>query len=551
MTFDEYNTDENFDNDKSSLEELVKIGKSEGMSKDSIRSALSPKWQKSSKLDKFDEYYGKETPKKEATAPKTFDINNTALNMSKNNVTPKPSAPVSNPPATEQVLEKVITETDTPATEQKKSNLDKDTQNYMNTNSEIMNKAEDNEYEKQKKELFSRWDLRNENIDKMSQSMRRIDDHMVDQLPTFIFRRYQNGEFGDVSTPEGKKDAKLRLAHFMINSLGTALSNMSHTIRKDGQTEESDYEKYQNTNLSQGLENRWNKYKQETQGAIDVAKQGGMSEEAITDSIATISSNNRLQSAFNMMNERQKVFALNVLSELGDKMGNMNDEKFVNTLMGMSAMGDSLDYKEAAGMLVYRTVKDPEKRDKILNSLGLLGNGMSGAFNFGGADDASGGTETPATGATLEDGTTVDPGKYMNSKEYQDLVAAADNLSQRYYNGEIDEAKFRSEYAKLEKIMSEHKWFSFFRNKGIKSADDLIKYNNTQNLSMLDNEFTTLNQQAKAGEIKPSDYEKKFNSILERAKKWGANEKTLKYINDKKVKNEVMLKAAEKKNKKK
>ena len=38
MTFAEYNTDENFENPKSSLEELVKIGKSEGKTKDRRRS---------------------------------------------------------------------------------------------------------------------------------------------------------------------------------------------------------------------------------------------------------------------------------------------------------------------------------------------------------------------------------------------------------------------------------------------------------------------------------------------------------------------------------
>ena len=102
-----------------------------------------------------------------------------------------------------------------------------------------------------------------------------------------------------------------------------------------------------------------------------------MSEEALTDSIATISSNNRLQSAFNQMNERQKVFALQVLGEIGDKMGNMNDAEFANTLMGMSAMGDSLDYKEAAGMLIYRFIKDPEKRNAALSELGFKVDGNS------------------------------------------------------------------------------------------------------------------------------------------------------------------------------
>ena len=489
MTFAEYNTDDNYDNKngfESSLEELVKIGKSEGMTKDAIRSSLSPKWQKSSKLNKFDEYYGEETK-----------------------------------PTEEKVTEKVIENTD-PKTSEK---LDKETEGFMNKNNAIQNAQEDNEYERQKAELFKRWDAREENINKMTDSMRRIDDHMIDQLPTFMFKRYSNGEFGDPKS----SDAKLRLAHFMINGLGTALSNMSHVIRKDGVQEQSDAEKYQQTNLEQGLQNRWNKYKQETQSAIDLAKQGGMSEESITDSIATISSNNRLQSAFNQMNERQKVFALQVLGEIGNKMGNMNDAEFANTLIGMSAMGDSLDYKEAAGMLIYRFMKDPTKRDAALSELGLLNGGGTNVIAGIGGSLLGGNSGTEGeTGTTLEDGTKVDPGKYMNSKEYKELVAAGDKLSQQYYNGEIDEAKFRSEYAKLEKIMSEHGWFSFFRNKGIASADDLIKVNNRNNLIQLSNEFDELNNNAK--NYTKDEYLKKYDELKARGVKWGISEKDLKSV---------------------
>ena len=489
MTFAEYNTDDNYDNKngfESSLEELVKLGKSEGMTKDAIRSSLSPKWQKSSKLNKFDEYYGEETK-----------------------------------PTEEKVTEKVIENTD-PKTSEK---LDKETEGFMNKNNAIQNAQEDNEYERQKAELFKRWDAREENINKMTDSMRRIDDHMIDQLPTFMFKRYSNGEFGDPKS----SDAKLRLAHFMINGLGTALSNMSHVIRKDGVQEQSDAEKYQQTNLEQGLQNRWNKYKQETQSAIDLAKQGGMSEESITDSIATISSNNRLQSAFNQMNERQKVFALQVLGEIGNKMGNMNDAEFANTLIGMSAMGDSLDYKEAAGMLIYRFMKDPTKRDAALSELGLLNGGGTNVIAGIGGSLLGGNSGTEGeTGTTLEDGTKIDPGKYMNSKEYKELVAAGDKLSQQYYNGEIDEAKFRSEYAKLEKIMSEHGWFSFFRNKGIASADDLIKVNNRNNLIQLSNEFDELNNNAK--NYTKDEYLKKYDELKARGVKWGISEKDLKSV---------------------
>ena len=255
----------------------------------------------------------------------------------------------------------------------KKTALDAKTQNFMDKQNAIANTVEDNEYEHQKEELFKRWDARNENMNKMTESMKNIDDHYLEQLPTFMFRRYQNGEFGD---PKGK-DAKLRLAYFMLNGLQSKMKQASNLFNNaagrgamfDDTT--SDYEKLQNSNLQQGLENRWNKYKQETQSAMDLAKQGGMSEEEVTDSIAKISSNNRLQSAFNQMGERQKVYALQVLNELGDKLGSMNDTDFANTLMAMSYSGDSLDYKEAAGMLIYRFVKDPEKRDKLLSDMGF------------------------------------------------------------------------------------------------------------------------------------------------------------------------------------
>ena len=66
MTFDEYNTDENFDKKESSLDELVKIGVSEGKTDKEIKDSLSPKWQKSKKIGEFDTYYQNyATPKKE------------------------------------------------------------------------------------------------------------------------------------------------------------------------------------------------------------------------------------------------------------------------------------------------------------------------------------------------------------------------------------------------------------------------------------------------------------------------------------------------------
>ena len=555
MTFDEYNTDENFDNDKSSLEELVKKGKEEGKSKDEIRKALSPKWQKSSKINKFDEYYGEDLPKKkEPSADDAVGIK--ALKS----INAAPEAPKSNPPekpAEEKTAPKVEEMTQTTEAlkpeEKKETSLDKATESYMSKNNDIANAQEDNEYERQKEELFKRWESRNANIDKMGDSMRKIDDKLIDQLPTFMWRRYQNGEFGDPKS----NDAKLRLAYFAMNNVVSKLKTLANAdaqYRGRGpvfQDTESAYDKYQKTNLEEGLSNRWNKYRQETQSAIDLAKQGGMSEESITDSIAAISSNNRLQSAFNQMNERQKVFALQVLGEIGDKMGNMNDTQFVNTLMGMSAMGDSLDPKEAAGMLIYRTIKDPKKRDEILNKMGLLTGGMGGGLGGGLGGLIGGNKEEPEPNpdATLEDGTNVDSGKVMTNEDYDKIAKAAEDLGNKYYNGEIDEEKFRSEYGKLEAEMKKHGIYNKFKN--IKSADSYLNQIRTNKRVELSSKIDELNTMAKAGQIKPSEYEEQFKALKADSEKWGANKKELQAIEKGKIKSDTILKAAEKNAKKK
>lgn len=358
----------------------------------------------------------------------------------------------------------------------KKETVDKQTEEYMNNNNAISYTQEDAENKRQSDELGKRWDARLANIDKMTQSMKNIDDHMVEQLPTFMFKRFSNGEFGDPKT----SDAKLRLTHFLLNGVQSKLKNASNAAMiaagKSPMFSDttSDYEKYQQTNFAQGMENRWNKYKQETQSAIDLAKQGGMSEEALTDSIATISSNNRLQSAFNQMNERQKVFALQVLGEIGNKLGNMNDTQFVNTLMGMSAMGQDLDYKEAAAMLIYRTVKDPEKRNTILSSLGFDGTSLGGSDILGGFGNAlTGGNKEEDN----ENKDVTDVGFAMNDEEFEALRKKSDDLSAKYYNGEMSKDEFVKEWDKLYNTMQKHPVYKKKNNVRLLSSKEILAAN--------------------------------------------------------------------------
>ena len=231
-----------------------------------------------------------------------------------------------------------------------------------------------------------------------------------------------------------------------------------------------------------------------------------------------------MQSAANMMNEEQKVFAFEVLAEIGGNLGNMNNTEFVNTLMGMSAMNKDLDPKEAAAMLVYRFGKDPDKVKDFISGLGFDLDGIKETVGSGEIKTGSifnGGKKD--TGTTLEDGTTIDPGKSMNKDELAELRSAAETLGNKFYNGEITEEEFRKDYAKLENVMNQHGIRKAVSG-GILSADDYIKQIRNNRLNEIGAALDELNANAK--NMSTKDYEEQYEDLKANAKKWGIDEKS-------------------------
>ena len=494
MTFDEYNTDENFDKKESSLDELVKLGLEEGKSSDEIKSSLSPKWQKSKKIGEFDNYVTKYSKPKEEQK--------------------------------EEVKETV--KTTAPET---KTNITASDKNFTDSQFGLADYANDKVRQSNAAKSQENWDELAGTMEKQGQAFRRIDDKLVAQLPTFLLKRYANGEFGDVSddtTPEGKeskKNAQLRLAHFLLNGVGSKLKMASNiamrTAGKAPMFEDttSDYEKYQQSNFAKGMENRWRKYEAETNAAIDLATKEGGNEQELRNTAQQITQTNKLNSAFNMLNENQKVYALRVVNKIGNEIGNLSDDQFINMLIGFAVSGDNLTWQEAAEILVGKFGKDA-----LGGKLGgKIGGGKPVVAGVGGS-----GEDKPI--AELEDGTVIDPGNWMSSKEYKELVAAADNLSNQYYNGEIDADKFRSEYAKLEEVMKSHGIANSIH--GIKPIDKMIKANNEMKLAEIDEKLTTLNKGVK--KMDKEEYLKQFNALRAEAVKYGANDKQLAYIDKKK-----------------
>ncbi len=522
MTFAEYNTDENFDNDKSSLDELVKIGLSEGKTSDEIKSSLSPKWQKSKKIGEFDNYVTKYSKPKEE------------------------------PKAEEKVVENVVEEEKpeekkTEAPKAKTDTLTKTEKNYVTKQDELADNALNTVLNDVEDRSSYNWEQQYETGKKAGEAYNRIDDKLVAQLPTFLFKRFSNGEFGDPKS----SDAKLRLAHFLLNGVQSKLKNASNAAMIAAgkapmyQDTMSDYEKYQQTNFAKGMENRWRKYEAETQNAIDlVAKETGNEQGARLEA-EKLTNDEKMGTRFKMMTAREKADLINIKMEIGKLVGKMDLSEIADFMTGEAINGD-LSKDEAIAIGVAQLVKKtpellkqlPEGKYKDM-ILGLFGGGDVDTIIASLGGNIAGGLPGGALGGNTEKSDYKDKAK-------SDIIA----LSNKYYNGEISEEDFYKQY---ENIQTEAK------QNGINNI--LSIYNQTPKM-IVDNmkaerqksiktEFKTLNQQAKNGEISPSKYKEQFDKLLETASKVGVDEKSIKGYEKNRVPTDTILKAAEKKAKKK
>ena len=517
MTFDEYNTDENFENDASSLEELVKIGKSEGKSKDAIRNSLSPKWQKSSKLNKFDEYYGEDAktePKEEKPADE----------FKEEEVISKPSSTLSN--------------------SEKK---------YINKQNEIADTAKKEMLEDIKNDSKGNWEENYNSMLKRADAYKNIDDHYFEGLPTFIFRRYQNGEFGDT----GSTDAKLRMAYFMINGLGTSLSNASNVI-KGRALEESDYQKFQNSQMANALQNRWEKNKADTEGAIKAVEKEFGNEQDARLAAEQFTRDQKAATKWNMMSQAQKVYALQVTKEIGDMLGGMNTSELANFIAGSALVGDvnkeeiiaiGIAKLAANSPNILANLPDGNIKNMVMGMIG--GNAQDVVAGFGGAGgNITEGEDKPSRNLKnykTINGDTVDFDMIFTKGNggKEKLEQLTNELSEKYYNGEIDEKTFREYFTPLYEEGKKHASIKVF------SPDNIIRDNNTRHLNELNTSFDELNNKAKSGAISTSDYDEQYDDIIANAKKWGASAKQIDSLKKNKLNSKQILKAVEKANKKK
>ena len=241
------------------------------------------------------------------------------------------------------------------------SGIDKNTKSYLDKNDEIAETVEEKQLKRLLEHSNANWKQMTDTSAKVRNAYNDIDDKYIEQLPTFMFRRYQNGEFGDPKSG----DAKLRLAHFMINGVGTALANASHIIKKDGVQEQSDYEKVQGTNLEQGLANRWRKNTAETEEVIKIANKEADNEQDARIYVEQLTRDNMLKSGWNAMDQNQKLYAINVSREIGKMIGDMNVEELSNFITAQALNGNLSEQQAVVVGLASLVSKTPELLQKM------------------------------------------------------------------------------------------------------------------------------------------------------------------------------------------
>lgn len=517
MTYAEYNTDKNFDNDKSSLDELIKIGVSEGKSSDEIKKSLSPKWQNSKKIGEFDSYYNKYTAPKSETKE---EVKETVTEAPKNTTT-----------------------------------LDKTSQNYVNKQNKIAEAAKETVINDIEKDSDYNWKSLKDSSEKRAAAYKNIDDHFIEQLPIFMFKRYANGEFGDPKS----SDAKLRLTYFMVDGLQNKLKNASNLFNNAAgrggvfSDTTSAYEKYQATNLEEGMANRWNKYKADTEGAIkEVEKLYGNEQDARL-AAEQFTRDQKANTYWNMMDQNKKVYALQVSKEIGDMLGGMDTKELASLIAGSAMTGD-MTKDELIGIGIAQLAsKTPELLEKYPDAKAFLTNVFgdnavteiaAGIGGVGGKTDSNG-NQTNLTG-NLQNYETINGDKvsfdFTDSKAKEKITAITDDLKDKYANGEIDVETFKKYYDPIYSEMIKHPsaWGSAPKSDKVLNQ---IKYDK---LNAISSSFEELNSKADSGAISTSDYEEQFDDILANARKWGADEKMISTIQKKKKSSEYILKKAEK-----
>ena len=351
-SFDEYNTEAAYNDKETTAKKWAELAKAAGYTRQSALDTASPSW-KNSKYMKgaLDEVFGVDTPTNE---------NNPVVE------TPKEEA------TTEQTVK-----------EKPMSENAKQFQKGIDEANEIINKAENNEYE-QTKNANKKAD---ENVTGNATTHKEMAEELVpdyweDSIPTSLVIYYKEDGLGDAVS----KDAKIRLGYLIVNNLASGLKQMSNNFaaaagRSPVFTDtESEWNKIKRTNLEEGLKRANEKKAATMQEITSLISTNTNNKQKAIEVAREFGENTRLQRAFNAVSQQQKVDVLNARIMLGDYLGKQNKVQFTNYLLGH--LEDGGDVKSAATMFLAKYGTDAIK--DFLKNGGSIDDILTGTAGIGG-----------------------------------------------------------------------------------------------------------------------------------------------------------------------
>jgi hypothetical protein len=200
-----------------------------------------------------------------------------------------------------------------------------------------------------------------------------IDPEYIKSLPKFLLQSYSEGDFGNPNSA----DAKARLGYFIINNLGTALSNASATI-KGGQQTQSQWQQIQNTNLQQGLQRHNQLISDRVNNQIKILSTDATQQQSDRNELNKLYRDRVFKNYADMMDDDEVAYVFQTYKNIGKDIQGMTDSAKLALIQGMMMVKGG-DLKSGGAALL--TVFGPEVVQKIGNALGV---------DLGITDDGSG-----------------------------------------------------------------------------------------------------------------------------------------------------------------
>jgi hypothetical protein len=190
-----------------------------------------------------------------------------------------------------------------------------------------------------------------------------INPEYIKSLPKFLLQAYKQGEFGEPSST----DAKARLGYFIINNLGTALTNASATIKGGPQTQ-SQWQQIQNTNLQQGLQRHNKLISDRVDNQIKILSTDATQQQNDRNELNKLYRDRVFKNYADMMNDDEVAYVFQTYKNIGKDIQGMNDSTKLALIQGMMMVKGG-DLKSGGAALL--TVFGPEVVQKIGTALGV------------------------------------------------------------------------------------------------------------------------------------------------------------------------------------